>query len=108
MPILAGGRLIGVLNLQHCRPYAHPPTEIKLVSTIGHLVGAEVERVRLDCEVTKLTGQLETRKLLARGQGNPTARSWPDRRAVLPQAATGEPQATDTYEAGRRSGSAVG
>ena len=69
VPILAGGHLIGVLNLQHCRPYAHPPTEISLVSTIGHLVGAEVERVRLDCEVTKLSGQLETRKLLARAKG---------------------------------------
>ena len=69
VPILAGGRLIGVLNLQHRQPHAHPPTEIKLVSTIGHLVGAEVERVRLDCEVVKLTGQLETRKLLERAKG---------------------------------------
>ena len=69
VPILAGGRLIGVLNLQHRQPHAHPPTEIKLVSTIGHLVGAEVERVRLDCEVAKLTGQLETRKLLERAKG---------------------------------------
>ena len=69
VPILAGGRLIGVLNLQHRRPHAHPATEISLVSTIGHLVGAEVERARLDGEVAKLAVQLETRKLLERAKG---------------------------------------
>ena len=68
-PILAGGRLIGVLNLQHRKRHAHSPQEVKLVSTIGHLVGAEIERARLDSEVTKLTGQLETRKLLERAKG---------------------------------------
>ncbi len=69
VPILAGGRLIGVINLQHRQRHAHPPHEVKLVSTIGNLVGAEVERARLDSEVAKLTGQLEIRKLLARAKG---------------------------------------
>lgn len=69
VPILAGGRLIGVLNLQHRARHQHSPLEVKLVSTIGHLVGAEIERARLDTEVTKLTGQLETRKLLERAKG---------------------------------------
>ena len=39
------------------------------MSTIGHLVGAEIERARLDSEVAKLTGQLETRKLIERAKG---------------------------------------
>lgn len=69
VPILAGGRLIGVLNLQHRNRHEHSPHEVKLVATIGHLVGAEIERARLDSEVTKLTGQLETRKLLERAKG---------------------------------------
>ncbi|MCY4596935.1 MAG: GAF domain-containing protein [Bryobacterales bacterium] len=69
VPILAGGRLIGVLNLQHRARHEHSQREINLVSTIGNLVGAEVERARLDCEVAKLTGQLETRKLLERAKG---------------------------------------
>lgn len=69
VPILAGGRLVGVVNLQHRKCHEHTPYEIKLVSMIGHLVGAEVERARLDSEVTKLTGQLETRKLLERAKG---------------------------------------
>ena len=69
VPILAGGRLIGVLNLQHRKCHEHSPQEIKLVATVGHLVGAEIERARLDSEVTKLTGQLETRKLLERAKG---------------------------------------
>ena len=69
VPILTGGRLSGVLNLQHRMPHEHSLQEVKLVSTIGHLVGAEVERARLDSEVEKLTGQLETRKLLERAKG---------------------------------------
>ncbi len=69
VPILAGGRLIGVVNLQHRARHEHSQLEVNLVSTIGHLVGAEVERARLDCEVTKLTGQLQTRKLLERAKG---------------------------------------
>ena len=69
VPILAGGRLIGVLNLQHQERHEHSPQEVKLVATIGHLVGAEIERVRLDAEVAKLACQLETRKLLERAKG---------------------------------------
>ena len=69
VPILAGGRLVGVLNLQHSKPHEHTPRERKLVSTLGHLVGSEIERARLDSEVAKLTGQLETRKLLERAKG---------------------------------------
>ena len=69
VPILAGGRLVGVLNLQHSKPHEHTPQESKLVSTLGHLVGSEIERARLDSEVAKLTGQLETRKLVERAKG---------------------------------------
>ena len=58
-----------MLNLQHQARHEHSQHEINLVSTIGHLVGAEVERARLDSEVAKLTGQLQTRKLLERAKG---------------------------------------
>ena len=69
VPILAGGRLIGVLNLQHRQRHEHSQRETRLVSTIGHLVGAEIERARLDSEVAKLTCQLQTRKLIERAKG---------------------------------------
>lgn len=69
VPILAGGRLIGVLNLQRRQYHEHSPQETRLASTIGHLVGAEIERARLDSEVAKLTGQLATRKLIERAKG---------------------------------------
>ncbi len=69
VPILAGGRLIGVVNLQHRLPHEHSRQAVKLVATIGHLVGAEVERARLDSEVSKLADQLETRKLIERAKG---------------------------------------
>ena len=69
VPIVAGGRLVGVMNLQHCTEREHSGEEIRLVTTIGHLVGAEIERARLDSEVAKLATQLETRKLLERAKG---------------------------------------
>lgn len=69
VPILAGGRLVGVLNLQRRKPHEHSQQEVWLASTLGHLVGAEIERARLDLEVAKLAGQLETRKLLERAKG---------------------------------------
>lgn len=69
VPILAGGRLIGVVNLQHRDRHEHSSQEVKLVATVGHLVGAEIERARLDSEVAKLACQLKTRKLLERAKG---------------------------------------
>ena len=69
VPVMAGGRLIGVVNLQHRQSHQHSQREISLVTTIGNLVGAEVERARLDSVVVQLTGQLETRKLIERAKG---------------------------------------
>ena len=69
VPVMAGGRLGGVVNLQHCRAHEYSRREISMVETIGNLVGAEVERVRLDSRVAQLAGQLETRKLIERAKG---------------------------------------
>ena len=46
-PILCAGRVIGVINLQHQLTYRHKPEEVRLLSTLGFLVGAEIERARL-------------------------------------------------------------
>lgn len=69
VPLLSRGRLVGVINLQHRKPHDHTQREIRLISTIGFLVGAEIERARLETENINLTEQLETRKLVERAKG---------------------------------------
>lgn len=69
IPVLARGRLVGVVNVQHRQPHAHTSTEVQLVSTLGFLVGAEIEMARLEAENTELSERLETRKLLDRAKG---------------------------------------
>ncbi len=68
-PILCANRVVGVINLQHRETYVHTDLEIRLLSTLGVLVGAEMERVRLETENSELTGQLESRKLIDRAKG---------------------------------------
>jgi uroporphyrinogen-III synthase len=50
-------------------PQQYGKREINLVSTIGFLVGAEVERARLEGEKSELSDQLEKRKLVDRAKG---------------------------------------
>jgi uroporphyrinogen-III synthase len=40
-----------------------------LISTLGFLVGAEIETARLETENTQLSERLETRKILDRAKG---------------------------------------
>ena len=69
VPVLCRGRLVAVINLQHRFPHEHSWAEIQLVSTIGFLVGAEIELARLASENTELSERLETRKLVERAKG---------------------------------------
>lgn len=55
-------RLVGVLNVQHRKPYFHSQRDIQLISVIGYLVAAEVELVRLETENWKYSKELRTRK----------------------------------------------
>ena len=68
-PILCAGRVIGVINLQHRLSYHHTSEEVRLLSTVGFLVGAEVERARLEGENAELAERLETRKVVDRAKG---------------------------------------
>jgi uroporphyrinogen-III synthase len=68
-PILCATKVVGVINLQHRHSYQHTPNEVRLLSMIGFLVGAEIERARLETENAALTGRLETRKVVDRAKG---------------------------------------
>jgi uroporphyrinogen-III synthase len=67
-PILCAGRVVGVINLQHRTSYHHTNEQVRLLSTLGFLVGAEIERARLETENTQLTSRLETRKAVDRAK----------------------------------------
>jgi uroporphyrinogen-III synthase len=69
VPILSRGRLVGVINLQHRKPYHHTETEVRLLSAVGYLVGAELERARLETENLQLSDRLESRKQIERAKG---------------------------------------
>ncbi len=69
VPILCANRVVGVLNLQHRERYDHTELGRRLLSTIGTLVGAEMERARLETENFALTQRLEDRKLVDRAKG---------------------------------------
>lgn len=69
VPLVSGGRLVGVINVQSRAPHVYTPREIGLVSAIGFLVGAEVERARLESENSELSGKLEARKVVERAKG---------------------------------------
>jgi len=47
----------------------HTRREIALVTTIGYLVGSEIELARMEGQVNDLAQQLETRKLVERAKG---------------------------------------
>jgi uroporphyrinogen-III synthase len=47
----------------------HTRREIALVTTIGYLVGSEIELARMEEQVTELAEQLATRKLVERAKG---------------------------------------
>jgi uroporphyrinogen-III synthase len=68
-PILCASKVVGVINLQHRLGYKHSEHEIRLLSLLGFLVGAEIERARLESENVELTGRLETRKAVDRAKG---------------------------------------
>lgn len=68
-PIMCAGRVVGVINLQHRHSYQHTLQEVRLLSTVCYLVGAEVERARLESENAQLAGRLEARKAVERAKG---------------------------------------
>ena len=69
VPVLCRGRLVGVINVQHRARHVHSARDIRLISTLGFLVGAEIELARLESESSRLSEKLEFRKTLDRAKG---------------------------------------
>ena len=69
VPLFSRGRLVGVINLQHRDPHRYTDRQIRLISAVGLLVGAEIELARLESENSQLSARLETRKIVERAKG---------------------------------------
>src|SRR5258708_3426266 len=69
VPLLCRGRVVGVINLQHRQHHVYRRREIRLISTIGFLVGAEIEMARLEDANVSLAEQVQTRKIVERAKG---------------------------------------
>jgi signal transduction protein with GAF and PtsI domain len=69
VPLMCRGRVMGVINLQHRQPHVHRRREIRLISTIGFLVGAEIELARLEDANSNLYEKLQARKVVERAKG---------------------------------------
>src|ERR1700735_5277290 len=69
VPLMCRGRVVGVINLQHKQHHVYRRRGITLISTIGFLVGAEIEMARLEEADSTLAEQLQTRKIVERAKG---------------------------------------
>lgn len=69
VPVLCRDKLVGVINVQHRQSHTHSQREVQMISTIGFLVGAEIEMARLESENLQLSEELEARKIIERAKG---------------------------------------
>src|SRR5437763_6334501 len=69
VPLMCRGRVVGVINLQHKQHHVYRRREIRMISSIGFLVGAEIEMARLEVANSTLAEPWQTRKIVARAKG---------------------------------------
>ena len=65
VPLMCRGRVVGVINLQHRQHHVYRRREIRLISTVGFLVGAEIEMARLEDANSNLWEQCRRAKWLS-------------------------------------------
>ncbi|HTZ72831.1 MAG TPA: GAF domain-containing protein [Candidatus Aquilonibacter sp.] len=64
VPVLCRDRIAGVINVQHREPHTYTQREIQLISTIGFLVGPEIDMVRREDESSKTSELTGARKIV--------------------------------------------
>jgi len=69
IPLLARRKLVGLINLQRHRARRYSIREVKLLSSVGVLLGADIGISRVESQNSDLLMELETRKLVERGKG---------------------------------------
>jgi uroporphyrinogen-III synthase len=69
VPVANAGHLVGVINVQNRGRHQYREREVRLIATIGFLIGAEIERARLESENSLLLDRLATRTFIDRAKG---------------------------------------
>lgn len=64
VPVLCRDKLVGVINVQHREPHDYSQRDIQLISTIGFLIGPEIEMARVEEEQSRVLELSEARKLV--------------------------------------------
>lgn len=64
VPVLCRDRIVGVINVQHREAHNYSQSEIQLISTIGFLVGPEIDMVRREDENSKTSELTGARKMV--------------------------------------------
>ena len=91
VPLMCRGRVVGVINLQHRQHHVYRRREIRMISTVGFLVGAEIELARLEEANSDARGTIADSKSRRARQRHSAARSRAERRASLSGPAAPEP-----------------
>ena len=68
VPLVTRGHVVGVINLQNRKPHHYTSREMKLISTVGFMVGAEIEMARLHSENEQISTKLAAREMLERAK----------------------------------------
>jgi uroporphyrinogen-III synthase len=68
VPILCRDKLVGVINVQHRERHEHSRREVHLISTVGFLVGPEIELARLEAESLQASELAEARRMVEAAQ----------------------------------------
>jgi len=64
VPVLCRDKLVGVINVQHRESHPYSQRDVQLVSTIGFLIGPEIEMARVEGEHSRFLELSEARKLV--------------------------------------------
>lgn len=68
-PFISRSQFLGAITLRYWKPRLYCREELKFLSSIGYIIGAELRISRLEQENANLLLELETRKLVERGKG---------------------------------------
>ncbi len=58
-PIIARGKVVGVINVQHRQPHNHTGDEMELLSTVGEMIGCLVQVVHTRPEDLKMASTID-------------------------------------------------
>jgi GAF domain-containing protein len=69
VPLAARSKLLGAISLKHHQPHRYSQRELRLLSSVAHLLGTDIRISELEKQNSDLLLELETRKLVERSKG---------------------------------------